>query len=95
MATQTSAVAAPFIFDSGQEVLPIGGFTGTIPEPSLRALQSMIARGDFHIVVQSPTVTDPRLLWIARQCFPVNSGSASAPGALRFAVYFCGRAPVL
>ncbi len=95
MATQTSAVAAPFIFDSGREVLPIGGFTGTIPEPSLRALQSMIARGDFHIVVQSPTVTDPRLLWIAHQCFPVNSGSASAPGALRFAVYFCGRAPVL
>ena len=36
MATQTSAVAAPFIYDSGREVLPIGGFTGTIPEPSGR-----------------------------------------------------------
>ena len=35
MATQTSAVAAPFIYDTGQEVLPIGGYSGSIPEPSL------------------------------------------------------------
>ena len=61
-ATQTSAVAAPFIYDSGREVLPIGGFTGTIPEPSRAALFSMIRKGDFHIVIQSPTVTDPRLV---------------------------------
>ncbi len=40
MATQTSAVAAPFIYDTGQEVVPIGGiFTGTIPEPSLDTLE--------------------------------------------------------
>ena len=31
MATQTSAVAAPFIYDSGREVLPIGGYTGNDP----------------------------------------------------------------
>jgi 4-amino-4-deoxy-L-arabinose transferase-like glycosyltransferase len=96
MATQTSAVAAPFIYDSGREVLPIGGFTGTIPEPSLRALRSMVAKGDFHIVIQSPTVTDPRLQWISRNCFPVPSAATSAgPGALRFAIYYCGRAPTL
>ena len=96
MATQTSAVAAPFIYDSGREVLPIGGFTGTIPEPSLPALQSMVAKGDFHIVVQSPAVTDPRLLWVSRHCFPVPSaGAATGPGALRFAIYYCGRAPTL
>jgi hypothetical protein len=96
MATQTSAVAAPFIYDSGREVLPIGGFTGTIPEPSLPALQSMIAKGDFHLVIQSPTVTDPRLLWVTRHCFPVPSAATSTgPGALRFAIYYCGRAPTL
>ncbi|HUD17470.1 MAG TPA: glycosyltransferase family 39 protein, partial [Acidimicrobiales bacterium] len=31
LATQTSALAAPYIYQSGREVLPIGGFTGTIP----------------------------------------------------------------
>jgi 4-amino-4-deoxy-L-arabinose transferase-like glycosyltransferase len=97
MATQTSAVAAPFIYDSGREVLPIGGFTGTIPEPSLAALKSMIARGDFHLVIQAPTVTDPRLMWIASHCFPLNAGTgpSTTPGGLHFATYFCGRPPGL
>ncbi|HTX10019.1 MAG TPA: glycosyltransferase family 39 protein [Solirubrobacteraceae bacterium] len=90
MATQTSAVAAPFIYDSGQEVVPIGGFTGTIPEPSLARLQAMIAQGDFHLVIQAPTVSDPRLVWVADHCFPVKPAGGGS-GGLRFAVYFCGR----
>ena len=96
MATQTSAVAAPFIYDSGQEVVPIGGFTGTAPEPSLASLRAMIARGDFHLVIQAPKVSDPRLVWVAEHCFPVPATGAAAPGStgLRFAVYYCGRPPV-
>ena len=35
MATQTSVLAASLIFATGQEVLPIGGYTGTIPDPSM------------------------------------------------------------
>ena len=42
MAAQTSALAAPFIYVSGREVLPIGGYTGTIPAPTLAQLQAMI-----------------------------------------------------
>ena len=97
MATQTAAVAAPFIYDSGQEVLPIGGFTGTIPEPSLAALRSMISAGDFHVVVQAPTVSDPRLVWVARNCLALNSGAgpSSAVNGLNFAIYYCGRPPGL
>ena len=94
MATQTSAVAAPFIYDSGREVLPIGGFTGTIPEPSGATLRAMIRAGEFHIVIQSPTVTDPRLVSVARQCFPLRA-AAQAPGQPRFAAYYCGRPPGL
>ena len=97
MATQTSAVAAPFIYDSGQEVVPIGGFTGAGPEPSLASLRAMIARGDFHVVTQAPAVTDPRLVWVADHCFPVPAGGATAAQAsdgLRFSIYFCGRPPI-
>ena len=93
LATQTSAVAAPFIYDSGQEVVPIGGFTGTIPEPSLSRLQAMIAQGDFHLVIQAPTVSDPRLVWVANNCFPLKP-AAAASGGLRFVAYFCGRLPL-
>ncbi len=89
MATQTAAVAAPFIYDSGQEVVPIGGFTGTIPEPSLRGLRTMIAAGDFRLVIQGRVVTDPRLVWVAGNCFPVPA-RAGGSSASRFAVYYCG-----
>ncbi len=92
MATQTSALAAPFIYDSGQEVLPIGGFTGTIPEPTLHTLQALVHRGAFHLVIQSPTPEDGRLHWIARHCLPV--ASPSGPGTVpagRFALFYCTR----
>ena len=90
MATQTSALAAPFIFDSGQEVLPIGGFTGTNPEPSLPAIKSMVREGRFHLVLQSPSTTDPRLTWIARHCISVPQPTGtSIPVPNRYAIYYC------
>jgi 4-amino-4-deoxy-L-arabinose transferase-like glycosyltransferase len=90
MVTQTSAVAAPFIFESGQEVLPIGGFTGTIPEPSLTALRSLVAEGKFHLVLQSPTTSDPRLIWVARHCLSVPPPTGkTVPDSSRFAIYYC------
>ena len=92
---QTSALAAPIIYDSGREVLPIGGFSGTIPEPSLTTLKSMIAKGDFHLVVQSasPPATDPRLVWVARHCLTIISGTGppDAPNGLHLATYYCSR----
>jgi 4-amino-4-deoxy-L-arabinose transferase-like glycosyltransferase len=89
MATQTSALAAPFIWASGREVLPVGGFTGTIPEPSLAALKNMIEIGDVHTFLQSPTATDPRLAWVARNCLTVTKRPGSAP-VLPIGVYYCG-----
>ncbi len=91
MATQSAALAAPFIYYSGLETLPIGGFTGTGPEPTLQSLETMIGRGDFHLVLESPTTTDPRLLWIAGHCIHVGKkqGVGPARGAPVFAVYYC------
>ena len=86
-ATQTSALAAPLIWASGKEVFPIGGFTGTIPEPSLPVLRNLVQMGDVHTFIQSPTTTDPRLLWVAKHCFAVPQ----PPGRslLPLAIYFC------
>ncbi|MGC1285608.1 MAG: hypothetical protein WA895_21915 [Streptosporangiaceae bacterium] len=81
MATQTSGLAAPFIWASGKEVLPVGGFTGTIPEPSLPALKNLIELNDVHTFLQSPTTADPRLVWVARNCLKVTKRSGPAPGA--------------
>jgi 4-amino-4-deoxy-L-arabinose transferase-like glycosyltransferase len=80
LATQTSLLASEFIWDSGLEALPIGGFTGTIPSPTLRQLQADIAAGKFHLVV-AVSLTDPRLRWIAAHCRHV--------GRARGHTYFC------
>ena len=88
MATQTSVLAAPFIYASGREILPIGGFTGTIPEPTLTALKNLIVLGDVHIFVQAPSTRDPRLSWIAAHCIKVRA----APGSqtvLPVSIYYC------
>lgn len=82
LATQTAALASVFIYASGLEALPIGGFTGTIPAPTLRQLQAEIREGRFHLVLAAPS-SDPRLRWIAAHC--MNLGSATA--ALR--TYYC------
>ena len=88
MATQTSALAAPFIYASGREVLPIGGFTGTIPYPTINALKLMIQLGDVSTVLQSPATTDPRLAWVARHCLKVTKTTGPAP-VLPVSVYYC------
>ncbi|HET9256909.1 MAG TPA: glycosyltransferase family 39 protein, partial [Pseudonocardiaceae bacterium] len=67
LATQSAGVAGFFSYASGQEVLPIGGFTGTMPFPTLDELRRDIARGDFHLVLAIST-RDPRLAWIAQHC---------------------------
>jgi hypothetical protein len=95
MATQSSAIGAPFIYASGQEVLPIGGYTGTIPEPTLPALEARVRAGDFHLILQSPKATDPRLVWITKHCLVAPQPHAQSPHAVHFAIYYCLRsAPV-
>jgi 4-amino-4-deoxy-L-arabinose transferase-like glycosyltransferase len=76
LATQTSAVASVFINGSGREVLPIGGFTGTIPSPTLAQLQTDIRKGRFHLVLAAPS-TDPRLAWIESHCLAVKGGTSN------------------
>ena len=83
-ATYTSLLAAPFIVESGDEVLPLGGFTGTIPAPTLGQLQAAIDAGDLHLVI-SPASSDPRVVWIARHCYQLPNRALPA--------YYCQAAP--
>jgi hypothetical protein len=76
LATQTAALASVFIDASGLEALPIGGFTGTIPSPTLPQLQADIRQGRFHLVLAA-TSADPRLRWIAAHCLNVGSATAT------------------
>ena len=66
-AVQSSYDAAVLIDVSGLEALPIGGFTGTIPSPTLSQLKADILNGQFHWVLMLSTV-DQRMRWIAGHC---------------------------
>jgi hypothetical protein len=76
MAVYTSAVASEFISATGKEVLPIGGFTGSIPEPTVSQLEGMIRAAKFHLALLLGG-HDPRLTWIASHCSHLGPGGGS------------------
>ena len=90
--TDTSVVAADYIVASGREVLPIGGFTGAIPSPTLKQITYDIAVGQVRLAVVpvTPPSPDPRIVWIRTHCLLVR---LDRPAPIRFGVYDChGRA---
>jgi len=89
MATQSSAIAGPFIYETGLEVLPIGGFTGLVPSPTLKRLQKLINEDAFHIVLANPDSLDPRLKWIAQNCNTLPSPSGQQATSLTLSAYYC------
>jgi hypothetical protein len=54
-------------FVSGEEVLPIGGFTGAYPSPTVDELRALVASGQLHLVIGTST-SDSRMAWIAAHC---------------------------
>ena len=84
MATDSSILAAPYILATGQEILPIGGFQGGIPAPTLAQLQSYIASGQVRAMLVPRASDDPRIVWIHDHCAaPEQSSGATA-------LYDCG-----
>jgi 4-amino-4-deoxy-L-arabinose transferase-like glycosyltransferase len=69
-ASDTSEYAAAYILYSGREVLPIGGYLGNVPAPTLATLQSDIRRGyvTLFVLPVSPPGPDPRVRWIESNC---------------------------
>jgi 4-amino-4-deoxy-L-arabinose transferase-like glycosyltransferase len=88
--TDTSGLAQSYILYSGREVLPIGGYLGNVPAPTLATLQADISRGYVRafILPVSPTGSDPRVQWIESHCTeqPPPPNRPPAP----YATFVCG-----
>ena len=67
MAAQSIGLPSLVIYDTGLEALPIGGYDGTTPSPTLAQLQADIRHGLFRLV-WIDSATDPRLRWITAHC---------------------------
>ena len=92
--TDTSGLAENFILYGGREVLPIGGFLGNAPAPTLATLRADISRGYVRVFVLpvSPPGPDPRVRWIESHCTRVPQPPNRRP--VPYATFFCGPSPV-
>jgi 4-amino-4-deoxy-L-arabinose transferase-like glycosyltransferase len=87
LATESSTLAAPFILATGREILPIGGFQGGAPVPTLARLKRYIADGELRAFLVSKQSPDPRIRWINSHCTPL--AGASSTSADETALYDC------
>ncbi len=88
LVTDSSILAAPFILATGREVLPIGGFQGGIPSPTLSDIQRRIAAGEVRALLVPTVSSDPRILWIHTHCkAPAGDGAGGST-----ALYDCAGA---
>jgi 4-amino-4-deoxy-L-arabinose transferase-like glycosyltransferase len=88
--TDTSGLAQSYILYSGREVLPIGGYLGNVPAPSLPALRADISRGYARLFVLpvSPPGSDPRVAWIESHCTRLPQPPNRRP--VPYANFLCG-----
>ena len=88
--TDTSGLAENDILYSGREVLPIGGFLGNVPAPTLGTLQGDITRGYVRgfVLPVSPSGPDPRVQWIESHCARQPPPPDRRP--VPYADFFCG-----
>ncbi len=91
--TDTSGLAENYILYSGREVLPIGGFLGNVPAPTLATLQADIGRGYVRgfVLPVSPAGPDPRVRWIESHCTRQPQPPHLRP--VPYANFFCGPGP--
>ena len=89
-ATDTSGLAQNYILYSGREVLPIGGYLGNVPAPTLATLQADINRGYVRVFILpvSPSGPDPRVRWIESDC--TRQPQAPRPHPVPYANFVCG-----
>jgi hypothetical protein len=55
MAVSSWEEAGSYILATGQEVMPMGGFSGTVPSPTLAAVQHLVRTGQLRFFLISGT----------------------------------------
>jgi 4-amino-4-deoxy-L-arabinose transferase-like glycosyltransferase len=85
-AIQTSQLAAPYILATGREILPIGGFEGGIPSPTVGQVAHYVSSGELRAVLVPDSSSDPRLVWVYSHC---KRTEGTTGGSVPLRLYDC------
>lgn len=75
MAVASWTEASPYILTTGQEVMPMGGFSGSVPEPTLAKVQQLVRGGQLRFFLLSGSRTSGPGTSGSRTSGPGTSGS--------------------
>ncbi|GAA1536201.1 hypothetical protein GCM10009827_063310 [Dactylosporangium maewongense] len=87
--------AGPYMMATGRPYLPMGGFSGTVPQPTLTALRGMVDRGELRYVLLAEVTGPGRMSgattgiadWVRSACTEAPDGIA---GTVTEVLYRCG-----
>ncbi len=87
--SETSAGSSVPILDTGREFLPVGGFTGRVPSPTLAQFVRDVHQGRIALVLAAvaPRTRNPDMRWAEAHCRPLDyrgPDSTIAGRAMRF-----------
>jgi 4-amino-4-deoxy-L-arabinose transferase-like glycosyltransferase len=88
--TRESAPAVSLeILMTGHEYLPIGGFSGRVPNPTLAQFIHDVGAGAVRVVVVTvhPLTNSPDLLWVRSHCTP--HGAPNSSNSIETVRYLC------
>jgi 4-amino-4-deoxy-L-arabinose transferase-like glycosyltransferase len=89
MAVSSWEEAGEYILSTGQEVLNMGGFSGTVPEPTLAQVKNLVRTGQFRFILISGSGSGSG----SGAGFGASGGQATASAIDSWVTSACARVP--
>jgi 4-amino-4-deoxy-L-arabinose transferase-like glycosyltransferase len=88
---ETSRSTGYYILATGHEFLPVGGFSGDVPAPSLPAFIRLVAEGHVErvTVTTQPLTRAPDLRWAVTHCQATGSSVYDTEAQARRSAFIC------
>ena len=88
---ETSGTTGFYILATGREFLPVGGFSGSVPAPSLPNFIRFVAQGRVQrvSVVTKPLTRTPDLRWVASHCRQYGPSVYDNDEQASHSVFYC------
>jgi 4-amino-4-deoxy-L-arabinose transferase-like glycosyltransferase len=90
---ETSQTTGYYILATGREFLPVGGFSGAVPSPTLPAFEHLVAEGKVQrvTVVTKPLTNEPVLRWVVAHCTRLGPAGYDAHAQATSTAFSCAR----